>query len=130
MNRILPTNKKNNKKPIATISIAILIVWIIFSVVYMANDQWSDFQLVKMQQAYKSGIDDSVRTVIEEADKCSMVPLYDGNQKIDVVSVKCLSQQVAENTETQNTEDIDVVAMQDFAPEQEEGNVEEIEEEE
>lgn len=109
MNKILPRSQTSYVKTSATIGMIVLILWIIFSVLYMVNDQWNDFQLVKMQQAYNKGVADSISTLITESDKCSAVPLYYENQRIDVVAVKCLPKQEdseAEIQEQKNTETI------------------------
>ncbi|MFH1188139.1 MAG: hypothetical protein V1688_04775 [bacterium] len=73
------------------VGVIVLAAWIIFSALYIANDQWQDFQTVQMKQAYQQGVSDSVRALITESAKCAPVPLYDGDKKTEVVGVSCLS---------------------------------------
>lgn len=93
------------KKIITKKSILILlaIVWVIFSIGYIANDQWKNFQNAKMQAAYQKGVSDSVKMMISEAAQCKTVPLYDGDKKTEVVSVECL-QKANEQAEEEKQE--------------------------
>lgn len=70
----------------------IAVVWIIFSAIYIINDQWKDFQTIQVRQAYNAGVSASVRTLIQESAKCAPVPLFNGDQKTEVIAVKCLQQ--------------------------------------
>lgn len=72
------------------IGAVVLFAWIIFSIVYIANDQWQVLQTVKMKQAYQQGVSDSVRALMTESAKCAPVPLVDGDKKVEVVAVSCL----------------------------------------
>jgi outer membrane receptor for monomeric catechols len=74
------------------ISIIIIAAWIIFSAIYIANDQWKDFQTIKIQQAYRTGVSESVRALMQEASQCAPVPIFDGDNKIEVIAVQCLQQ--------------------------------------
>lgn len=66
-------------------------IWVIFSAIYIINDQWQDFQTAQMQQAYQKGVSESVRALMTESAKCNKVPLYYGDQTVEVVAVSCLS---------------------------------------
>ena len=67
----------------------ILVVWLAFSVYYIARDQWQKFQLGQLQVAYQKGSSDTVKLLIEQVDKCIRVPVQDGDRKIEVVKVDC-----------------------------------------
>ena len=69
-----------------------VIVWMVFSIGYIAYDQWQGFKFSRVQVAYERGISDSVESLIEESKNCQPIPLYDGAKKVEVISVGCLDQ--------------------------------------
>jgi|GEM_PF-1949103 len=73
-----------------SVYIMILVLWIVFSVSYVVLDVWEEFKINKMEAAYNQGKADAVRTVIRETAKCSAVPLYDGDKKVEIFSLECL----------------------------------------
>ena len=86
------------KKSKKIIFIAVVFMtWIIFSVWYIANDQWQDFQERKVQQAYELGKNDTINNLITEAAKCQPVSVSSNSTKIEVIAVSCL--------QTTNTEE-------------------------
>lgn len=98
MNKIITTNGESHKKiTAASISMLIIIIWVIFSAVYIIQDKWQDYQLTQMQRAYQNGITDSVRTLMAESAKCNKIPLYYGNQTVEVIALSCLSPSKEEN---------------------------------
>lgn len=78
----------NYKKIIGAV---VLTAWIIFSIVYIANDKWQDLQTIQIKQAYQQGVSDTVRAVITESAKCAPVSLKDGDKKTEIVAVSCTS---------------------------------------
>lgn len=92
---MITTNSANiatHKKIIATSVVIVMIIgWIIFSLIYIVSDKWQDYQLSQMQQAYQQGISKSVQTLMTESAKCNKIPLYYGDQIIEVVDTSCLS---------------------------------------
>ncbi len=68
----------------------VVVSWFIFSVGYIVHDQWQRFKIQYSQNAYKQGVSDSIKTLITQMEKCVAVPLYDGNKKVEAVSVECL----------------------------------------
>jgi len=83
------------KKQILVFAFAI---WIVFSVGYIAYDQWQRFKIRYSQSAYKQGISDSIKTLMAQMEKCVVVPLYNGDKKVEAVSVECLNK-VAKNSQ-------------------------------
>ena len=71
------------------IIIFILVAWIAFSVWYVARDQWQRFQYSQVQAAYQKGSSDTVKLLMEQANKCIKIPVQDGDKKIEVVKVGC-----------------------------------------
>ena len=68
----------------------ILIIWIVFSVIYVAYDIWSDFKLKALNQAYQQGRADTINALIQQAEKCESIPVFSGEKKIEVINVNCL----------------------------------------
>lgn len=104
MNKIITTKGSSHKKTVAaSISILVIIVWIIFSAVYIIQDKWEDYKIDKMTQSYQKGasegVANSVRTLMSEASKCKKIPLYYGDASIEVVAVSCLTAPEENNSE-------------------------------
>lgn len=70
--------------------ILVIFVWVGFSIWYIANDQWQDFQNTKMQAAYQKGFSDSVKTLMNESTKCQPIPLFNGDKRVEMISIECL----------------------------------------
>ena len=69
-----------------------IIIWIIFSVTYIINDQWQDFKIDQIQVAYQNGASSSIKTIISESAKCQPIPLFDGSTKVSLIAIECLQQ--------------------------------------
>ena len=67
-------------------------LWMVFSVIYIAWDIWSDFKNVQMFQAYEQGRTDTVSALIQEAEKCEPVLVTGAEKQISVISVHCLTE--------------------------------------
>ena len=76
------------------IIIFILVAWIAFSVWYVARDQWQRFQYSQVQAAYQKGSSDTVKLLMEQANKCIKIPVQDGDKKIEVVKVGCFAAEI------------------------------------
>ena len=70
----------------------ILALWLIFSVLYVANNEWNRFKAMVMQSSYSQGVSDAVAKVIEESKSCKAFPINIGETKATLVSVDCLKQ--------------------------------------
>ncbi len=68
----------------------VVVVWVVFSVGYIAYDQWQRFKIQYSQSAYKQGASDSIKALMTQMEKCVVVPLYNGDKKVEAVSVGCL----------------------------------------
>lgn len=73
-----------------TIFCLIVFLWVIFSVVYVVNDIWSNYKYVQLVQAYEQGRQDTINTLIEEAEKCQAIPVFSGEKEITLMSLSCL----------------------------------------
>jgi len=68
----------------------VLLIWIVFSVIYILYDVWSDFKLKALNQAYQQGRADTINALIQQAEKCDPIPVLSGEKKIEVINVNCL----------------------------------------
>jgi len=69
-----------------------IFLWIVFSVVYIAWDLWSDFKNVQMVQVYEQGRIDTISALIQEAEKCEPVLVTGAEKQISIISVHCLTE--------------------------------------
>ncbi len=67
----------------------LIILWIIFSLVYILNDIWQDFKSQQLKKAYEQGKIDTINLLIKEAEKCQPVPIFGGEKEIRVIKVGC-----------------------------------------
>ncbi len=94
---------KINKKLVLCI---ISLIWLVFSIGYIAWDLWGDFKAGQMSAAYQNGYAQAIINVAEEANKCAStgVPLNLGNDSegqpitVTIVGVSCL-QPAQENSQ-------------------------------
>lgn len=68
-----------------------IFLWIVFSVVYIAWDLWSDFKNVQMFRAYEQGRADMVSALIQETERCEPVEVRGSEKQISVIGVHCLT---------------------------------------
>lgn len=81
-----------------TILYLLVSAWIIFSIVYIINDVWSDFKNVKMLNAYERGRAEIINQLIQEAEKCQPVPIFSAGKQIQLINTDCLkTQEIKEN---------------------------------
>jgi len=70
----------------------LLILWLVFSVLYVGYNEWSRFKNFVMQRSYSQGVADAVNQVLEEAKTCKAFPINLGENKANLVNVDCLKQ--------------------------------------
>ncbi|MFH1259016.1 MAG: hypothetical protein ABII74_04260 [Elusimicrobiota bacterium] len=83
------TNKtiKNIQKKIILL---IGLIWIVFSVVYIARDLWDDFKINQINEAYQQGRLDTINTLIQAAEtSCQAVPVSNGQKTIEIINAAC-----------------------------------------
>ena len=72
-----------------TILYLILFLWVIFSVVYIINDVWSNYKKVQLVNAYNQGKADTINALIQEADKCQPFPVSNGEKEVQLTKIGC-----------------------------------------
>lgn len=76
------------------IIVALVSIWIIFSLVYIARDIWGHFQIEQVSRAYQQGKTDTVNAAIAQAknEKCEPFSIYNDKEEIQLINIKCLQQ--------------------------------------
>jgi len=71
----------------------VLVLWTIFSVVYISWGQWSAYKEKAIQASYDAGINSCVSRLITEAKNtsCQSFTVYNDKETVDVINVQCLS---------------------------------------
>ena len=76
--------------------IVILVAAIILLAGYIGTDKYNGYFVGTMQSAYTVGYQDgiaaAVQKIMTEAAACSPVPVYAGNESLNLVAVECLQQ--------------------------------------
>lgn len=75
-----------------------LIVWIVFSILYIGNQEIRRFQFAT-QQSYQSGLADAINQVIQQSQNCQPFPVFAGENRVELINTACLQQ--AENEVSQ-----------------------------
>jgi hypothetical protein len=68
----------------------IFLLWLIFSLGYIINDLWSDFKVVKLNQAYQQGRIDTINELIRQAQTCQQFPVFSGEKRVNLINIDCL----------------------------------------
>jgi len=77
-----------------TIMYFLVFLWIVFSVMYIIWNIWSDFKNVRILNAYEQGRIDTINVLITEAEKCEPVTVTGVEKKISIISTHCLEEEV------------------------------------
>ncbi len=72
-----------------TILYVLVFLWMVFSVVYIANDVWSRYKKVQLVQAYEQGRTDIINQLIREAEKCEPIPVFSEGKEINLLKIGC-----------------------------------------
>lgn len=74
-----------------TILQIIVLLWIVFSVVYIAWDIWSDFKHGQIISAYDQGKIDIINSLIERAEECEPITVTGLDKQVEVIATHCFS---------------------------------------
>jgi hypothetical protein len=67
----------------------LVFLWIVFSIVYIINDLWSNYKNVQLVQAYNQGRADTINALIQEAEKCQPFSVYSSEKEIQLIKIGC-----------------------------------------
>ena len=77
------------KLPTEGIGQIILAVWIIFSVVFVSNNIWQNFQINQVNQAASAGYQQAVVDLMQQANTCEAFPINLGESSIQLQKLGC-----------------------------------------
>ena len=75
------------------ISMVIMIVLLVLAVGYIGYDKYFDWKIEQedgiYKQGFQAGYENTVSQLIQQASSCNPVPLFMGNQTINLIAVEC-----------------------------------------
>jgi Tfp pilus assembly protein PilV len=76
--------------------IVVLVAAIIVLAGYIGMDKYNGYVISNMQDAYtlgyQNGVAAAVQKIMTDASACNTVPVYMGNESLNLVAVECLQQ--------------------------------------
>ena len=82
-----------------TILYFIVFVWILFSMVYIINDIWSDFKNTRILNAYEQGRIETINQLVRETEDCQPVSIFNEEKQIQLINTDCLETQEIEQNQ-------------------------------
>ena len=83
-----------------SVSKIVLVVWLVFTTLYLVYGEYSRLTNFVAQNAYQQGYSDSVTRLVAEVTKCQPVPITVGTQTINVIGLECLQQNPVDSAST------------------------------
>lgn len=83
-----------------SISKIVLIVWLVFTTLYLVYGEYSRLTGFVAQTAYNQGYRDSATQLVAEVTKCQPVPITLGTQTVSVIGLECLQKAAEANAST------------------------------
>jgi hypothetical protein len=81
----------------------VLIVWVLFSILYVGYTQYKYFTSYVAQSSYQKGLSDAVAQVIQQAQACKPFPVTYGQQGVNLMNTACNGQGGAQQQANPNT---------------------------
>ena len=69
---------------------ALLAGWLLFSIVYVAHDQWKTFTTTRIEAAKLEGKTEIVNEILGRAKSCEPFPVYNGDHRVNIIDIDCL----------------------------------------
>ena len=76
-----------------TILYLLVFAWVVFSIIYIINNIWSDFKNVQILNAYEQGRVETINQLIQEVEKCQPVSVFSAGKEIQLINIDCLEEQ-------------------------------------
>jgi len=67
----------------------VIIIWLIFTTLYLVFSEYNRLNFVVGQTAYNSGVHDTLAQIMAGASQCQPVPLTIDSNTIEVIGTKC-----------------------------------------
>ena len=78
------------------LTIAVLLVLLVIVIGYIGIDKYQQAEQQKQisifEQGAQYGYEQAITQIIQQVSNCQQVPLYYGNQTINIVAVECINQ--------------------------------------
>ena len=96
----IPVDWKKFMKRIAVtpISTVLLIMWIVFSVLYVGYDLWQDIKKLPVEQAYTRGKTETLNALVTNSQACKPVNVQSQAGTAQMINIACLQQKQAEES--------------------------------
>lgn len=69
---------------------ALIIVWIVFSVIYVIVDQINDFKQGIVARSYEQGKVDAGKAIVNQASDCKPFVITVDDQRVELLSTRCI----------------------------------------
>ena len=73
--------------------IAILIILLALAMGYIINDQLKERRIVREQEVYNLGVQETISAIMKQASSCEQISLYNESSTLNLIAVECLQQQ-------------------------------------
>lgn len=77
----------------------ILVVWVLFSILYVGYTQYRYFANYIAGRAYEKGLQDAVVQVVKQAQDCKAFPVTIGDQGVQLINIACLQKPEGESND-------------------------------
>jgi hypothetical protein len=74
----------------------VLVVWVLFSILYIGYTQYKYFTSYVAQSSYQKGLTDAVTQLIQQAQTCQAFPVTYGGQSVNLINTSCNGQNAAQ----------------------------------
>ncbi|MBN1258608.1 hypothetical protein JXA05_02535 [Candidatus Peregrinibacteria bacterium] len=71
----------------------LLILWLVFSIIYVGWGEWSRFKTNVMERSYAAGRAEAIQQVIAESMKCKVFTMNVGETRANLVNIDCGKQE-------------------------------------
>ena len=78
----------------------VLIVWLVFTTLYLVYGEYNRLTNYVAKNAYNQGLTTAVTQIITESEKCQAVPINVGDKKATIINIECLKQPATTDEET------------------------------
>ncbi len=82
----------------------ILVLYVAFSLVYIAVSVWGTFKANVIEKSFTRGRREAILQLIEQSEKCQPVSVFADDKQAQVVNVSCLQQGNAQPAQPSKTE--------------------------
>lgn len=87
-------------KKVSSVGKIVLIVWLVFTTLYLVYGEYSRLTNFVAQSAYNQGYRDSATQLVAEVSKCQPVPITLGTETVSIIGIECLQKAMGANPAT------------------------------